>query len=155
MSNAVSSNVKAAMVLALPFWLWQMLRYGKYRAGFGERWGRVQPTKTTTSFGCSTLCLRWCRILPNSQVGLEAIMTHAPLWALIALLCSVLDANVTLGRAARTEARVITCGHTHLPEVRDLGWKMIVGGRSGRGCCALSTQPAGRLSVIAPCSASV
>jgi len=29
-------------------------------------------------------------------------------------------------RAARTDARVIACGHTHLPEVRDLGWKMIV-----------------------------
>ena len=26
----------------------------------------------------------------------------------------------------RTEARVIACGHTHLPEVRDLGWKLIV-----------------------------
>ena len=23
-------------------------------------------------------------------------------------------------------ARVIACGHTHLPEVRDLGWKVIV-----------------------------
>ena len=27
---------------------------------------------------------------------------------------------------ARTDARVIACGHTHLPEVRDLGWKLIV-----------------------------
>ncbi|HYY09005.1 MAG TPA: metallophosphoesterase family protein, partial [Actinomycetota bacterium] len=24
------------------------------------------------------------------------------------------------------DARVICCGHTHLPEVRDLGWKLIV-----------------------------
>src|SRR5437870_514421 len=31
----------AAMVLAMPFWLWQMLRHGKYRTGFGERWGGV------------------------------------------------------------------------------------------------------------------
>ncbi|HVA87787.1 MAG TPA: metallophosphoesterase family protein, partial [Candidatus Saccharimonadales bacterium] len=29
-----------------------------------------------------------------------------------------------------TDARVIACGHTHLPEVRDLGWKMIVNGGS-------------------------
>ena len=29
-------------------------------------------------------------------------------------------------RVARTDARVIVCGHTHLPEVRDLGWKVIV-----------------------------
>jgi putative phosphoesterase len=37
-----------------------------------------------------------------------------------------LDASVTVELAARTDARVITCGHTHLPEVRDLGWKVIV-----------------------------
>ena len=37
-----------------------------------------------------------------------------------------LDPNVTTERVSRTDARVILCGHTHLPEVRDLGWKMIV-----------------------------
>jgi putative phosphoesterase len=37
-----------------------------------------------------------------------------------------LDPNVTLERASGTDARVIVCGHTHVPEVRDLGWKMIV-----------------------------
>src|SRR5689334_11746082 len=36
-----SALLAAAMVLAMPFWLWQMLRHGKYRAGFGERWGGV------------------------------------------------------------------------------------------------------------------
>jgi predicted phosphodiesterase len=38
----------------------------------------------------------------------------------------VLDATVTLERVSRTDARVIGCGHTHVPEVRDLGWKVIV-----------------------------
>jgi predicted phosphodiesterase len=33
---------------------------------------------------------------------------------------------VILERVSRTDARVICCGHTHLPEVRDLGWKLIV-----------------------------
>ena len=33
---------------------------------------------------------------------------------------------MTIERVARTDARVILCGHTHLPEVRDLGWKVIV-----------------------------
>jgi predicted phosphodiesterase len=33
---------------------------------------------------------------------------------------------VILERVSRTDARVIVCGHTHLPEVRDLGWKIIV-----------------------------
>ena len=37
-----------------------------------------------------------------------------------------LDPTVTIERVARTDARVIVCGHTHLPEVRDLGWKVIV-----------------------------
>jgi predicted phosphodiesterase len=37
-----------------------------------------------------------------------------------------LDPNVTIERVARTDSRVIVCGHTHLPEVRDLGWKVIV-----------------------------
>ena len=37
-----------------------------------------------------------------------------------------LDPSVVLERLSRTDARVICCGHTHLPEVRDLGWKIIV-----------------------------
>ena len=31
-----------------------------------------------------------------------------------------------LERASGTDARIIACGHTHLPEVRDLGWRVIV-----------------------------
>jgi len=31
----------AGMLLALPYWLFQMLRHGKYRQGFAERLGRV------------------------------------------------------------------------------------------------------------------
>jgi predicted phosphodiesterase len=37
-----------------------------------------------------------------------------------------LDPSVTIERVARTDARVIVCGHTHLPDIRDLGWKLIV-----------------------------
>ena len=37
-----------------------------------------------------------------------------------------LDANIIVERASRTDARVIACGHTHVPDVRDLGWKLIV-----------------------------
>jgi 3-deoxy-D-manno-octulosonic-acid transferase len=39
-----SALLAVAMVLAMPFWLWQVLRQGKYRTGFGERWGQV-PTR--------------------------------------------------------------------------------------------------------------
>ena len=37
-----------------------------------------------------------------------------------------LDPTVVIERLARTDARIICCGHTHLPEVRDFGWKQIV-----------------------------
>jgi predicted phosphodiesterase len=37
-----------------------------------------------------------------------------------------LDPSVVFERLSRTDARLICCGHTHLPEIRDLGWKMIV-----------------------------
>jgi len=39
---------------------------------------------------------------------------------------SQLDPSVVLELISRTDARVICCGHTHLPDVRDLGWKLIV-----------------------------
>ena len=42
-----------------------------------------------------------------------------------------LDANIIFERAAATDARVICVGHTHVPEVRDLGWKVIVNDGSG------------------------
>ena len=37
-----------------------------------------------------------------------------------------LDPSVVYERLSRTAARLIACGHTHLPEIRDLGWKMII-----------------------------
>jgi predicted phosphodiesterase len=37
-----------------------------------------------------------------------------------------LDAVVTIDRVSRTDAKVIVCGHTHLPEVREVGWRTIV-----------------------------
>lgn len=37
------------MLLSLPFWLYQMLRHGKYRAGFSERMGRVPARIRSTS----------------------------------------------------------------------------------------------------------
>ncbi len=38
-----SALLGIALVLALPWWLWQMARSGKYRAGLGERFGMVPP----------------------------------------------------------------------------------------------------------------
>lgn len=38
-----SALLAIGLLLALPYWLWEMLRHGKYRAGFGERLGSVPP----------------------------------------------------------------------------------------------------------------
>jgi putative phosphoesterase len=40
-------------------------------------------------------------------------------------LSADLDASVIVERVARTDARAIGCGHTHVAEVRDLGLKLI------------------------------
>jgi predicted phosphodiesterase len=37
-----------------------------------------------------------------------------------------LDPAAVVERMSRTDARVICCGHTHLPEIREFGWKIIV-----------------------------
>lgn len=39
----------AAMLLSLPYWLYQMLRHGKYRRGFAERLGSVPSRLVQTS----------------------------------------------------------------------------------------------------------
>jgi len=36
-----SALLAAGLLVSLPYWLWQSLRHGKYRAGLGERLGRV------------------------------------------------------------------------------------------------------------------
>ncbi len=54
------------------------------------------------------------------------LVCHASPGSQTAGLDEDLDAAATLERISRTDARVICCGHTHQPEVRDLGWKMIV-----------------------------
>src|SRR5512133_3624533 len=47
-----SAVLAVALVLTLPYWLLQMLRRGKYRAGLAERLGHV-PARITGSTGRS------------------------------------------------------------------------------------------------------
>jgi putative phosphoesterase len=72
----------------------------------------------------------WLRRLPAERrlrVGeLLVLATHASPGSQTEGFDGALDPNVMIERASRTDARVICCGHTHLPEVRDLGWKLIV-----------------------------
>jgi len=43
------------MLLSLPFWLYQMLRHGKYLKGFAERWGHVPDRLLSPAQGAPVL----------------------------------------------------------------------------------------------------
>lgn len=74
--------------------------------------------------------VEWLRRLPaERRLWCEEtllLLTHASPGSQTSGFDAFLDATVVVERLARTDARVICCGHTHLPEVRDFGWKMIV-----------------------------
>jgi predicted phosphodiesterase len=75
--------------------------------------------------------VEWLRALPSERrVRADddtlALVCHASPGSQTSGFDQNLDPSVTIERLARTDARVIICGHTHLPEVRDLGWKVIV-----------------------------
>ncbi len=75
--------------------------------------------------------LEWLRRLPSERrlrAGDDTLLlaVHASPGSQTRGFDQALDANVILERASSTDARVICVGHTHIPEVRDLGWKMIV-----------------------------
>jgi predicted phosphodiesterase len=75
--------------------------------------------------------IAWLRRLPSERRlraddGTMILVCHASPGSQTAGFGQQLDPNVVIERAGRTDARIIACGHTHIPEVRDLGWKMIV-----------------------------
>jgi predicted phosphodiesterase len=75
--------------------------------------------------------LDWLRRLPaerrmRAADGTLVLVVHASPGSQTAGFDQALDANVIFERAAGTDARVMCVGHTHVPEVRDLGWKIIV-----------------------------
>ncbi|MFH1475310.1 MAG: metallophosphoesterase family protein [Chloroflexota bacterium] len=73
----------------------------------------------------------WLRRLPaerrvRADDGTLILVTHASPGSQTAGFDMGLDEGVILDRLGRTDARVICCGHTHVPEVRDFGWKVVV-----------------------------
>jgi predicted phosphodiesterase len=72
----------------------------------------------------------WLRRLPSERrLMLDDTMVlacHASPGSQTQGFDAQLDPSVMLERISRTDARIICCGHTHIPEVRDLGWKIIV-----------------------------
>jgi putative phosphoesterase len=74
--------------------------------------------------------LDWIRGLPSERrMWVEetlVLVCHASPGSQTAGFDPALDPTVVLERVARTDARIVCCGHTHVPEVRDFGWKQIV-----------------------------
>jgi Calcineurin-like phosphoesterase superfamily domain len=61
-----------------------------------------------------------------SPYGDLILFCHASPGSLTDGLGPDLDPVVTIDRLCRTDAKVIVCGHTHIPEVREVGWRTIV-----------------------------
>ena len=77
----------------------------------------------------------WLRRLPaerriRAEDGTLVLVTHASPGSQTAGFDPGLDESVVIERLGRTDARVICCGHTHVPETRDFGWKVVVNGGS-------------------------
>jgi putative phosphoesterase len=74
--------------------------------------------------------LAWLRRLPAERrvrIGDDLVLvTHASPGSQTQGFDQGLDPSTTTERMSRTDARVICCGHTHVPEVREFGWKVIV-----------------------------
>ena len=73
----------------------------------------------------------WLRRLPSerrlrAEDGTMILICHGSPGSQTSGFDQALEASVVTERVSRTDARVIACGHTHLPEIRDLGWKLIV-----------------------------
>jgi putative phosphoesterase len=75
--------------------------------------------------------ISWLRRLPSerrlrAEDGTMILICHASPGSQTAGFDKELDPSVVIERASGTDARLIVCGHTHVPEIRDLGWKLIV-----------------------------
>jgi predicted phosphodiesterase len=74
--------------------------------------------------------LDWLRRLPAERrlwVGETLVLVcHASPGSQTAGFDQYIDPTIVIERLGRTDARIVCCGHTHLPQVRDLGWQQIV-----------------------------
>jgi predicted phosphodiesterase len=74
--------------------------------------------------------LAWLRRLPAERrvrIGGDLVLvTHASPGSQTQGFDKGLDPSTVLERISRTDARVICCGHTHIPDVQEFGWKVVV-----------------------------
>jgi putative phosphoesterase len=74
--------------------------------------------------------LAWLRRLPAERrvrIGDDLVLlTHGSPGSQTQGFDRDLDPSTVLERISRTDARVICCGHTHIPDVQEFGWKVVV-----------------------------
>ena len=74
--------------------------------------------------------LAWLRRLPAERrvrIGDDLVLlTHASPGSQTQGFDKGLDPSTVYERISRTDARVICCGHTHIPDVQEFGWKVVV-----------------------------
>jgi putative phosphoesterase len=74
--------------------------------------------------------LAWLRRLPAERrvrIGDDLVLlTHASPGSQTQGFDRGLDPSTIYERISRTDARVICCGHTHIPDVQEFGWKVVV-----------------------------
>jgi len=108
---------------------------GDYAAAFPSyiEYGLPESMRAAATWAHDTLedeHLAWLRRLPSERrvrIGDDLVLlTHASPGSQTQGFDKDLDPSTTTERLSRTDARVICCGHTHLPEVREFGWKVIV-----------------------------
>jgi len=57
-----------------------------------------------------------------------------------------LDPSTVLERISRTDARVICCGHTHIADVQEFGWKVVV--NDGSAGYAFDGDPTASFAIV-------
>src|SRR3981081_1506667 len=58
----------AGMLLSAPYWAFQMLRHGKYRKGFSERFGNVPPRLGTGGSAAKAQPVIWVHAVSVGEV---------------------------------------------------------------------------------------
>jgi 3-deoxy-D-manno-octulosonic-acid transferase len=73
-----------ALVISMPWWLLEMLRHGKYRAGWRERWGRV-PDRVLSDRSADTIWIHAVsvgEVLAISRV-VQELKSRLPGWRIV------------------------------------------------------------------------
>lgn len=102
--------------------------YPSYQDGLPET---IRAAAEWAHEALSDAHLDWLRRLPVERRLVAGdddlvLVVHASPGSQTQGLDQALDPGVIFERVSGTDARVICVGHTHMPEIRDLGWKVIV-----------------------------